>query len=96
MNALKIAKNADGRLTISYPEKKPRNQREGLLTLINERLEGNWYAACVLFDLTPNENGKRLLKKWSADEENPAFTEMPTAQYKLMLIYLNGQDQLQI
>ncbi|MGR5269749.1 hypothetical protein ACPV5R_18575 [Vibrio astriarenae] len=94
MNALNIAKNDDGRLTISYTNKTSQSQRDGLLELINGRLEGNWYAACVLFDLTPNENGKRLLKKWSAGD-TPAFAEMPTAQYKLMLIYLVGQDQLQ-
>lgn len=88
-----IVKVENGKVSIEVTGQTPNNQKAKILELVD--LVGSWYGACEIFGLTVNENGVRLLKKWSAGDDKPKlYVQMPKSQWRLLNIVLENKDRV--
>ncbi|MFB5180959.1 hypothetical protein [Vibrio alginolyticus] len=55
---------------------------------LKERLDTSLYGICPLFNLKPDDNGCRTIRKWYA--KGGHHVEMPVQQWRMLLVMVHG------
>lgn len=84
MTGLAIKKES-GQVVVLTEEMTKEKVRE-YVELLKERLDTTLYGICPLFNLKPDDNGCRTIRKWY----NTSSVEIPEHHWRMLLVYVHG------
>ena len=86
MKGLEV-KKVDGQITVMSEEASPELIR-AYIDELKERLSTTLYGICPLFNLKPDDNGCRTIRKWYAQGNHRV--NMPPQHWRMLLVYVHG------